>query len=94
MLTLEASATSGLNIATVIFTVNGQALPAVAGPPYTTTYNVGAAATTPTLTIAASGRNAAGAEVASDQIVVPVAEALRASPRLLGVPVGGRRRCV
>jgi hypothetical protein len=88
-LTLEASATAGLNIATVVFTVNGQVLPAVAGPPYTTTYNVGAAAATPTLTITASGRNAGGTEVAADTIVVPVAEALRASPRLLGVPLGG-----
>jgi 5-hydroxyisourate hydrolase-like protein (transthyretin family) len=89
VLTLEASATSALDIASVVFTVNGQALPAAPAPTFSTTFTVGTAAAMPTLTIVASGRTAAGIEVATDQIVVPVVAALRASPRLFGVPVGG-----
>jgi hypothetical protein len=88
-LALEARASSSLEIASVAFTVNGQALAPVAGPPFTATFNVGAAALSPTLTVIASGRNAAGTEVARDQLVVAVAASLRAVPRLLGVPLGG-----
>jgi hypothetical protein len=88
-LTLEAKASGALNVASVAFTVNGQALGAIAGPPFRTTFNVGPAATTPQLTLIASGRNAAGTEVARDQLVVSVAASLRAVPRLLGVPRGG-----
>ena len=88
-LTLEAKASASLNIASMTFAVNGQALPVVAGPPFATVYNVGAAATTPTLTIVATGRNAAGTVVAQDQVVVTVLTGLRSQPRLVGVPLGG-----
>ncbi|MEQ1868664.1 MAG: Ig-like domain-containing protein [Vicinamibacterales bacterium] len=88
-LSLEAKATASLNVATMTFAVNGQALPAVTGPPFTTTFNVGAAATTPTLTIVATGRNAGGSVVATDQVVVSVLAGLRVRARLVGVPVGG-----
>ena len=91
-LLLEAKATSSLNIATITFTVNGQALPAIAGPPFATTFNVGLASATPTLTIVATGRNASGAQVAQDQVVVTVVPGLRAVPRLLGVPLGATRQ--
>ncbi len=91
-LLLEAKATSSLNIATITFTVNGQALPAIAGPPFATTFNVGLASATPTLTIVATGRNASGAQVAQDQVVVTVVPGLRAAPRLLGVPLGTTRQ--
>ena len=50
---------------------------------------VGAAAATPTLTITATGRDAAGTQIAQDQVVVTVLTGLRAQPRLLGVPLGG-----
>src|SRR5262245_21501206 len=70
------------------FSINGQALPALAGPPFARTFNVGLASATPTLTIVAIGKNAAGAQVAQDQVVVKVVPALRAVPRLLGVPRG------
>ncbi len=88
-LRLEAKAGASLNLSTITFTVNGQALPAVAGPPFATTYNVGAAADTPTLTIVATGRDASGTQVAQDQVVVTVLTGLRVRPRLLGVPLGG-----
>ncbi len=91
-LLLEAKATSSLNIATMTFTVNGQALPPIAGPPFATTFNVGLASATPTLTIVATGRNASGAQVAQDQVVVKVVPGLRAAPRLLGVPLGTTRQ--
>ena len=87
-LVLEAKASASLNIATMTFSVNDQALPAVAGPTFSTIFNVGTAAATPTLTIVATGRNAAGAQVATDQVVVNVLTGLRAQPRLLGVPLG------
>ena len=87
-LTLAAQASSSLQLATVTFTVNGQALPPAAGPAFTAVYNVGTAAATPTLTIVATGRDAAGTQVAQDQVVVSVVTGLRAQPRLLGVPTG------
>jgi hypothetical protein len=88
-LTLEAKASASLNITSMTFVVNGQALPAVAGPPFLTTYNVGAAAAAPMLTIVATGRNAAGTQIAQDQVVVTVLTGLRSQPRLVGVPLGG-----
>jgi hypothetical protein len=87
-ITIEAKAGASLNLATIAFTVNGQAV-ATVGAPFTTPYAVGAAATTPTLTIVATGRDASGAQVAQDQVVVTVVPGLRVSSRLLGVPLGG-----
>jgi trimeric autotransporter adhesin len=88
-LLLDAQASPALNVATVTYTVNGTALPVVAGPPFTTTFAVGTAATMPTLTITAVGRNASGSQVAQDQVVVPVVVGLRARQRLVGVALGG-----
>jgi hypothetical protein len=88
VISLEAKASAALNIATMTFSVNGQALPAIAGPPFVRPFNVGLASATPTLTIVATGKNAAGAQVAQDQVVVKVVPALRAVPRLVGVPRG------
>jgi hypothetical protein len=87
-LTLAAQASSALQLATVTFAVNGQALAPVSGTAFSTVYNVGTAATTPTLTITATGRDASGAQIAQDQVVVSVVTGLRAQPRLLGVPRG------
>ena len=75
------------------FEVNGQALPAVAGPPFTALFDVPSAATTPTLTIVAIGRNAAGAEVARDEVTVNVVVGLKVRPTLLGIPRAGQRGC-
>ena len=88
-LLLQATTSPALTVSTVTFTVNGTALPAVTGPPFITTFAVGTAAATPTLTITAVGRNAGGSQVAQDQVVVPVVVGLRARQRLLGVPLGG-----
>jgi hypothetical protein len=90
--TLEAQGSASLGIATIVFEVNGQALPAVAGPPFSTLFAVPAAATTPTLSIVAIGRNSAGVEVARDQVTAHVVAGLRVSPTLLGVPRGGSAR--
>jgi hypothetical protein len=87
-LTLAAQASSSLQLATVTFAVNGQALAPAAGPAFSTVYNVGAAAATPTLTITATGRDAAGTQIAQDQVTVNVLTGLRVQPRLLGVPLG------
>ncbi len=88
-LVLEAKASAALNVATVAFTVNGTALPVVAGPPFTTTFTVGTSSAMPTLTITAVGRNASGGQVAQDQVTVAVAPGLRARQRIVGVPLGG-----
>jgi hypothetical protein len=88
-LTLEAQAGAALGLATVTFSVNGQALAPVSGPPFVAVYNVGTAAATPALTIKAIGRTAAGTQVAQDEVVVQVVPSLRATPRLVGVPIGG-----
>jgi hypothetical protein len=87
-LTLAAQASSSLQLATVTFAVNGQAMAPAAGPAFTTVYNVGLASATPTLTITATGRDAAGTQVAQDQVTVSVLTGLQAQPRLLGVPLG------
>jgi hypothetical protein len=89
LLEARASATSG--IASVIFTVNGQALPAVTSP-FSRTINVGSAASTPTLLIVASGRDAAGVEIARDERTVSVVVGITVAPTLTGVPVGGTSR--
>ncbi|MCU1383321.1 MAG: LamG domain protein jellyroll fold domain protein [Acidobacteria bacterium] len=88
-LLLQVKASPALTVATVTFTVNGTVLPAAAGPPFTTTFAVGTAATMPTLTIVAVGRDASGAQVAQDQVIVPVAVGLQAGQRLVGVALGG-----
>src|SRR5262249_31235440 len=88
---LEVRAGNSLNVATVVFSVNGQALPAV-GPPFSTTFSVGSAASTPTLTILATARNASGSTVAQDQVIVPVTTGLAVRTRLLGVPLAGSAR--
>jgi hypothetical protein len=87
-LILEAKASGSLNVATVVFAVNGQALTPVAAP-FTTIYAVGSAASTPTLTIVATAKDAGGATVAQDQVVVPVTTGLSVRSRILGVPLGG-----
>jgi hypothetical protein len=86
---LEARGSIPLNIVTVAFIVNGQELPAVSGPPFTTPFTTPAAATTPTLTISAIARTSGGTEVAQDQVVVDVVVGLRLQPQLVGVPLGG-----
>ena len=78
-------------MASVVFTVNGQALPAVTGPSFSRIFNVGPASTTPTLTIAASARDSNNVEVAHDQRTVNVVVGLSVTPTLSGVPLGGTR---
>jgi hypothetical protein len=88
-LLLEARSSAALNVVTVVFTVGGQALPPVSGPPFTRSFAVGPASATPSLTITASGRDAAGNEVARDSHTFNIVVGLKASPALLGVPLGG-----
>jgi hypothetical protein len=88
-ITLEAQGSASLGIATVTFEVNGQATPAVSGPPFTMPFDVPLASTAPTLTIVAIGKNGSGVEVARDQVTVTVVVGLQIRPTLLGVPLGG-----
>jgi hypothetical protein len=88
-LVLEARASDALGTASVVFTVNGQAQPAVSGPPFTRSFIVGSASAVPSLTIVASARNAAGAEIATDQRTVSVVVGLGVTPTLIGVPLDG-----
>jgi hypothetical protein len=91
-LTLEARGSSSLGLASVTFTVNGEALAAVSGPNFVTTFDVPAAAVAPALTIEAVGRDSAGAVVATDELVANVVTGLKAEPRLIGIKVGGTAR--
>ncbi|MGE5243271.1 MAG: Ig-like domain-containing protein [Betaproteobacteria bacterium] len=86
---LEARASASLGATSVVFTVNGAARPAVSGPPFTTTLAVGSAASTPTLDIVASARNAGGTEIARDERTVDVVVGLKVAPTFTGAPLGG-----
>ncbi len=85
---LEARADAALGAASVVFSVNGQPQPSVAGPPFTRTFAAGAAASTPTLTILARALDSGGAEIARDERSFNVVVGLRVTPVLAGVPLG------
>lgn len=86
---LDARASAGLGVASVLFTVNGVELAPVTGPPFVTAFNTPPAADVPVLNITASARNSSGVEIAQDAVTVNVGVGLRVTPQLLGVPLGG-----
>ena len=86
---LDARADAALGAASVVFSVNGQAQPAVVGPLFTRSFAVGAAASTPTLTVLARALDSGGAEIARDQRSFNVVVGLKVTPVLAGVPLGG-----
>jgi hypothetical protein len=88
---IEARASTTLGIASVVFTVNGQGLAPLTSAPYRATFQVPSVAAAASLTIVASARNAQGTELASDTKTFPVVVALRATPPLSGIPLGGSR---
>jgi hypothetical protein len=90
-ITLAAEGGGSLSIASVVFSVNGVALPADATAPFSVTFNVPARAATPSLTIVASARNAANVEIARAETVVAVVDGLLAAPTLMGLPRGATR---
>jgi hypothetical protein len=85
---LQASASGGLGISTVVFTVNGTALAPVSGPNYQASITVPSLATAQSLTIVASGRNASNVEVATATRTVNIVFGLKVTPRLVGVEPG------
>lgn len=88
---IEAQASPSLGVGSVVFTVNGEVLPAITAAPFRLAFQVPALATHPTLTIVASARNAQNAEIATDTRTVPVGLGLAIRPTLSGVPLGGVR---
>jgi hypothetical protein len=90
-LLIEARASGASGVASVVFTINGQAQSAATAAPFTVAFAVPSAASTPTLTIVASARNAQGVEIATDTRTVNVVVGLRVSPSLAGVPLGANR---
>ncbi len=90
-ITLTAQASAALNVTSVVFSVNGAALPAITSAPFSTGFNVPARSTASSLTIVASARNAQNAEIARAEKVVAVTGGLSASPTVLGVPRGATR---
>ncbi|MBA1443921.1 MAG: Ig-like domain-containing protein [Chromatiales bacterium] len=86
---LDARASAGLGVASVLFTVNGVELAPVTGPPFVTAFYTSAAADVPVLNITASARNSSDVEIAQDAVTVNVGVGLRVTPQLLGVPLGG-----
>ncbi len=88
-LVLEARASAVLGVASVVFTVNGAALPAIAGPSFQVLYRTPAASDVAALAIEASARDASGVEIARDTANVSVVRGLRISPRVLGVAPAG-----
>jgi len=89
VIALEARASAGLGVASVVFSVNGVALAPVAGPPFATSFATPAAAAVASLDIVASGRGAGGAELARAEVHVAVQPTLRIEPGVVGVPLGG-----
>lgn len=86
--TLEARAASSLTVANVVFTVNGVAQPAVTAAPFTRVVTTPLAATTPTLTVVASARNASNVEIARAERTYDVVPSLRATPSVIGLDRG------
>jgi hypothetical protein len=86
-LLLEARGDAALPIATVTFTVGGQVLPTVSGPPFTTVIVTPRAPTS--LTITAVARSSTGAELVRHEVVVNVVVGLEIQPRLVGLQLGG-----
>lgn len=87
---IEAQASASLGVASVVFTVNGESLPATPSP-FRRTITVPALATTATLTVTASARDAQNREIATDSRTAPVVAGLEIVPSLTGVPLGGVR---
>ena len=88
---IEAQAAASLAPASVVFTVNGTALPADTSAPFGLSFTVPAASAASTLTIVASARNASDAEIARAEKTFTVVPGLQIAPRLLGVPRGAQR---
>ncbi len=86
--TLEAQAASSLNVASVVFTVNGVAQPAVTVAPFTRVVTTPSANVTQTLTVVASARNASNVEIARAERTYEVIHALRATPTVVGLDRG------
>ena len=90
-ITIEAQASASLAPASVVFSVNGTALPADTAAPFSVSFTVPPAATTKTLVIVASARNGSNTEIARAEKTVTVVPGLEITPTLLGVPRGATR---
>jgi hypothetical protein len=88
---LSAQASAALNVSSVVFSVNGTALPAVTAAPFSTGFNVPQRSSAQMLTIVASARNASNAEIARAEKTVSVVGGLTATPTILGLPRGATR---
>ncbi len=89
--TFEAMGAASLEPASVVFTVNGVALPAVAAEPFRREYTVPLAATASSITVVASARNASNLEIASATRTYDVLRRLRATPTVLGLQRGATK---
>ncbi len=89
--TLEAAGASSLQVASVVFTVNGVAQPAVTASPFTRTVTV-PAASSPTFTVVASARNASNVEIARAERAYTVLSRLTVEPAVLGLDRAGTGR--
>ena len=87
-ITLPPQASAALEPDSVVFSVNGTALPAVDGSAVQHRLHRARQTPAPTLTIVASARNAQNAEIARAEKVVTVSGGLTASPTILGVARG------
>lgn len=90
-ITMEAAAGALLNVASVVFTVNGTSLPAVTNAPFVQSFVVPPISTSAQLRIVASARDAQNVEVASAERLFDVLPGLVATPSILGVPRGATR---
>jgi hypothetical protein len=90
-ITISTQAEAALSISSVVFSVNGTALPTITSAPFTTTFTVPARSTTPSLVIVAIARNSANVEVARAEKTVEVVHGLTATPTILGLPRGATR---
>lgn len=83
---VEAAASDGLGVDRVVFTLLGEALDPVVGPPFAVVFETPAAAVVPSLTISAAAFGD-GVLIAEDQVTLGVGVALSLVPRVLGVPL-------
>ncbi len=93
-LALAASGDAALGVASVRFEVNGAVVSTDAEAPFTASYAVPSASTTPALSITAIAFDAGSVELARDTIAVSVGVGLDVASHVFGVPLGGTRDLV
>ncbi|MCP5152800.1 MAG: Ig-like domain-containing protein [Ectothiorhodospiraceae bacterium] len=92
VLQVEADASAGLGVAAVRFLVDGTPVGTDGAAPFVQPVDVPAAAAASFLIVVAEALDDGGAVIATDTVTLAVQPGLRASPDLLGIPLGATGR--